>query len=168
MIDNVLWSGHLHVRCHMSVPLVLRTISLSLSLSLSLALTGLSGDVWAAGEPLVFPPELRRDIRDAPIPVRVCPEPTAVQCASESYKLADDQLNVVYNASRERLKSLGQLREEQNLVRAQRAWIQFRDAHCTHSGEKMAPGTGLNSFFAIACMEVETIRRTYYLGPHSR
>ncbi|WP_082605608.1 lysozyme inhibitor LprI family protein [Curvibacter sp. PAE-UM] len=145
----------------MSVSDVLRAAVFLISVSLS-------AGVLAAGEPLAFPPELLRDIRDAPIPVRVCPEATAVQCASEFYKLADDQLNVVYSAARKQLKSHGQLHEEQNLVRAQRAWIQFRDAHCTYAGEKMAQGTGLNSFHAIACMEVETIRRTYYLQPHSR
>ena len=126
------------------------------------------GSACAAEEPHVFPQGLQRDVRDAPLPTRVCPSDTAVQCATEFYKLADDQLNVVYSAARSRLKALGLTREEHNLVRAQRTWVQFRNAHCTYAGEYMTPGTGLKSFFAIACMEVETIRRTYYLQPYSR
>jgi len=116
----------------------------------------------------VMVPGVLRDSRDAPIPVRVCPTATAVQCATEYYKLADDQLNVVYLAVRKRLQSLGLTLQEENLVQAQRAWIRFRDAHCTYVGDYAEPGKGKDAFFGIACMEVETIRRTFYLQPHSR
>jgi uncharacterized protein YecT (DUF1311 family) len=125
-------------------------------------------NTWGGEESYVVPREMLRDSRDAPIPTRVCPAETAVQCATEFYQLADDQLNVVYSAARKRLKALGLTREERNLVKAQRAWIKFRDAHCTYAGEYMEPNSGATSFFAIACMELETIRRTYYLQPYSR
>jgi uncharacterized protein YecT (DUF1311 family) len=111
---------------------------------------------------------MQRDIRDAPIPVRACPSETAVQCATEYFQLADRQLNLVYSAARKRLLELGLDRQEYILVKAQRRWIEFRDAHCAYAGEYMEPETGLVSFYAIACMEVETIRRTYYLQPYSR
>jgi len=135
---------------------------------LFVAVFSLSGQALAAGEPFVIPPALLRDVRDAPIPVRVCPSDRGAQCAREFYKLADEQLNVVYMATRKRLQSAGQVREEENLVRAQRAWVKFRDAHCTYAGGFMSAETGLNSFYGIACMEVETIRRTYYLQPYSQ
>jgi uncharacterized protein YecT (DUF1311 family) len=131
-------------------------------------ITCLSVHVLAADRDVVFDPELRRDSRDAPIPTRVCPTATAIECATTHYMSADDQLNVVYTLVRKRLQEMHLRAEEENLVKAQRAWIQFRDAHCRWAGEYSEPGSGLKSFRAIACMEVETVRRTYYLQPYSR
>lgn len=125
------------------------------------------GEGLAAGD-VLFDLDLRRDSRDAPIPSRVCRADIAIECATEHYKSADEQLNIVYGLVRKRLQEVGPSGAEENLIRAQRAWIEFRDSHCRWAGEYMQRDTGLHSFYAIACMEVETVRRTYYLQRYSR
>jgi len=140
----------------------------SVILSSIVALFAIADIAHAAEEGIVFDPSLRRDVRDAPIPTRVCRSISAIECATGHFKSADEQLNFVYNLARKRLQELQLTEQEEHLIKAQRAWIRYRDVHCTWAGEYMQPGTGLNSFFAIACMEVETVRRTYYLQPYSR
>ncbi len=51
-------------------------------------------------------------------------------CAGESYKKADKKLNQVYQQLKPKLRNS----QQNKLVNAQHAWIQFRDKSCAFEG----------------------------------
>ena len=77
------------------------------------------------------------------------------ECFERAYKVADKQLNIVYQQSRSVLIKADQDR----LELAQTAWLRFRDASCEAERDLYRTGTGANPE-ALACLEAETRNRT--------
>ena len=74
-------------------------------------------------------------------------------CVAENYKEADQELNRVYQSF---LKSTS---EQESLKKAQRAWVQFRDAECSYvaSWETLTQnGPYINRY---TCLEALTLYR---------
>ncbi|WP_260961963.1 lysozyme inhibitor LprI family protein [Pseudomonas citri] len=61
------------------------------------------------------------------------------QCAAQENKAADKELNSLYQQITARLKDNPETR--QMLVKAQRAWISFRDAECSFSASGVEGGS---------------------------
>lgn len=61
------------------------------------------------------------------------------QCAAQEKKAADDELNRLYKQITARLKDNPEAK--QLLVKAQRAWIGFRDAECNFSASGVEGGS---------------------------
>lgn len=61
------------------------------------------------------------------------------QCAAQQYKAADKELNDLYKQITTRLKD--DPKAKQLLVKAQRAWIDFRDAECEFSASGVEGGS---------------------------
>lgn len=61
------------------------------------------------------------------------------QCAAQEYKAADKELNDLYKQITARLKD--DPKAKQLLVKAQRAWIGFRDAECEFSASGVEGGS---------------------------
>jgi len=61
------------------------------------------------------------------------------QCAAQQYKAADKELNDLYKQITARLKD--DSKAKQLLVKAQRAWIDFRDAECEFSASGVEGGS---------------------------
>lgn len=74
------------------------------------------------------------------------------ECIGAKLAIANQELNTVYQALRTRLQSQQKSADaderkdadeiETRLVKAQRAWITFRDADCDLEGTQMLNGTG--------------------------
>lgn len=84
-------------------------------------------------------------------------------CASVEFQDADAQLNMVYKEIVQSLKkdpsddySKETLRR---LVKAQKAWIAFRDAECDLQSTEMLGGTG-EGLVALGCLGEMTKKRT--------
>ncbi|SCX53562.1 Uncharacterized conserved protein YecT, DUF1311 family [Pseudomonas sp. NFACC32-1] len=83
------------------------------------------------------------------------------QCAAQEKKAADDELNRLYKQITARLKDNPEAK--QLLVKAQRAWIGFRDAECNFSasgveGGSVYPLTYGNCVTALTKARVETFK----------
>ena len=83
------------------------------------------------------------------------------QCAAQENKAADDELNSLYKQITARLKDDPQAK--QLLVKAQRAWISFRDAECNFSasgveGGSVYPLVHSNCTTAVTKARVETFK----------
>ncbi|MEL6459025.1 MAG: lysozyme inhibitor LprI family protein [Cyanobacteria bacterium J06621_15] len=75
-------------------------------------------------------------------------------CAGQSYEKADKNLNQVYRQLKPKL-----VRSQQNkLVNAQRAWIQFRDKSCKFEGD-FAEGGTLQPVLEMNCLADVTEQR---------
>ncbi|MCG6573340.1 DUF1311 domain-containing protein [Pseudomonas sp. AF32] len=61
------------------------------------------------------------------------------QCAAQEKKAADDELNSLYKQITARLKDNPEAK--QLLVKAQRAWVGFRDAECNFSASGVEGGS---------------------------
>jgi uncharacterized protein YecT (DUF1311 family) len=61
------------------------------------------------------------------------------QCAAQETKAADKELNSLYKQITARLKDNAEAK--QLLVKAQRAWIDFRDAECSFSASGVKGGS---------------------------
>jgi uncharacterized protein YecT (DUF1311 family) len=61
------------------------------------------------------------------------------QCAAQESKAADKELNTLYKKITARLKDNAEAK--QLLVKAQRAWIGFRDAECSFSASGVEGGS---------------------------
>lgn len=97
------------------------------------------------------------------------------ECSSKKFHSADALLNRVYKAQVAVLKKqiqeekgegpLGQFGEEtlKRLVKAQRAWIAFRDAECDLAGTDMLFGSG-ESLVISSCLAETTLTRATKLG----
>lgn len=64
---------------------------------------------------------------------------TMTQCAGQDFKVADKELNTVYQQISSRLKNNAD--SKKLLVSAQRAWIGFRDAECKFSASGVSGGS---------------------------
>lgn len=97
------------------------------------------------------------------------------ECSLKKHKSADVLLNKVYKARVAVLKEqvvaeknegpLGQFGDEtlKRLVKAQRAWIAFRDAECDLEGADMLHGSG-ESLLISGCLADTTLKRAVKLG----
>jgi len=83
------------------------------------------------------------------------------QCAAQEKKAADDELNSLYKQITARLKDNPEAK--QLLVKAQRAWIGFRDAECDFSSSGVEGGSVYpliygNCITALTKARVETFK----------
>jgi uncharacterized protein YecT (DUF1311 family) len=88
------------------------------------------------------------------VKVETC-EPSAslpgVQCMAEQQKVQDRELNSVYRLALQALPehdSWDSRRNREYLVKAQRAWLQFRSTHCTVAGAQEG-GSNMSITFAM-------------------
>jgi len=77
-------------------------------------------------------------------------------CASSQAQAADEKLNLVYRQLRAKLKGSTQ---EQQLIKAQVAWIKFRDADCEYARDQYEGGTFAPAAKAF-CLNRVTKQRT--------
>ncbi|MEM6752234.1 MAG: lysozyme inhibitor LprI family protein [Cyanobacteria bacterium P01_C01_bin.38] len=75
-------------------------------------------------------------------------------CAGQSYEKADRKLNLVYRQLKPRLGAS----QQNKLVNAQRAWIQFRDQSCAFEGA-FAEGGSLEPVLKASCLTDVTEQR---------
>jgi len=80
------------------------------------------------------------------------------QQADKKYKKADAELNKVYKE----LSALLTPERKALLVKAQRAWITFRDMHCQFT-DSMYEGGSIQPMIYSLCMQVLTEQRTKQL-----
>jgi uncharacterized protein YecT (DUF1311 family) len=87
-------------------------------------------------------------------------------CEDKNYQAADAALNEAYEAalkyarSRQLEKPYDAKSFEDALVKAERAWVSFRDADCKDvMAQKWSGGTGTTSAI-LACMTAKTLQRT--------
>lgn len=67
------------------------------------------------------------------------------QCAHALYQISDRRLNSVYK----------RLEPSDGLVRAQRAWIAYRDAQCAYEGQNFEGGS-MQPMIISGCLETMT------------
>lgn len=79
---------------------------------------------------------------------------TLDNCFARAYRAADDQLNQLYRQIRQVLKP----DEQQQLIAAQRLWLQLRDATCKAESDLYKGGDAESPAYA-ACLEEETRQR---------
>lgn len=84
-------------------------------------------------------------------------------CAGESAKKADAALNATYAQIKTRLEA--DASKVQQLTKAQRAWIAFRDAECDFAGSA-AEGGSMQPMIVSACRERMTANRTRDLSAY--
>lgn len=89
-------------------------------------------------------------------------------CSYQDYQKADRALNVVWPQIKAKMKALDesnkewmpeQANGEENLLKAQRAWIEYRDGHCTAEGAEYAGGS-IRPLIESSCLATLTRRRT--------
>jgi uncharacterized protein YecT (DUF1311 family) len=76
-------------------------------------------------------------------------------CFDRRYRAADDQLNQLYKQIRQVLTP----DEQQQLLAAQRLWVQLRDATCRAESDLYKGGDAESPAYS-ACLEEETRQRT--------
>ncbi|MEO0866968.1 MAG: lysozyme inhibitor LprI family protein [Cyanobacteria bacterium J06642_11] len=76
------------------------------------------------------------------------------QCAADNYKIADNQLNQVYQQVRSGLSAVGQ----EQLTDAEEQWITFRDAQCGFESNYFEGGS-MAALIKASCMEQITDNR---------
>jgi uncharacterized protein YecT (DUF1311 family) len=92
-----------------------------------------------------------------------CQQPSSnagsVQCVSDAAKKSDQKLNQIYNEIQSVLQSEDRKSDQEALRKAQRAWIEFRDANCIPARGLYGGGTGgpINYW---ACMAAQNRQRT--------
>ena len=89
------------------------------------------------------------------------------ECEAQAWQEADEQLNAQYQESRRVMKAWDAdasdlAGAEEALVRAQRAWVAFRDAQCTFRGYQARGGT-MESMLIYGCQAELTRQRTQQL-----
>jgi uncharacterized protein YecT (DUF1311 family) len=98
----------------------------------------------------------------APAAAQDCRNPrdqhTMNRCAEDGLRAADLDLNAQYRHTRKIVAAVD-LRGEQALVVAQRAWIAFRDAHCEAATWPVKGGT-MEPLFRFSCLARTTEART--------
>lgn len=75
---------------------------------------------------------------------------------SRSLEDADEALNTLYRTIQSRLS--GDKETKENLVKAQRAWVSFRDAECNFAITKSGKGSGSVMIYE-ACQQALTEKR---------
>jgi uncharacterized protein YecT (DUF1311 family) len=78
-------------------------------------------------------------------------------CAGYRWRLQDARLNAVYQKARDKARQMGY---EASLVKAQRAWVAYRDAACANEGEMGAGGGSAQGLYELSCLEGLTKDRT--------
>jgi uncharacterized protein YecT (DUF1311 family) len=81
---------------------------------------------------------------------------TMNQCAGQDFKVADKELNTVYQQISSRLKNNAD--SKKLLVSAQRAWIGFRDAECKFSASGVSGGSGYQLIYSNCLTGVTKVR----------
>jgi uncharacterized protein YecT (DUF1311 family) len=76
-------------------------------------------------------------------------------CAAQAYRLADEDLNHVWNSFSKDLPA----EYKRELVEAQRAWVKFRDSNCNAETFLSRGGTGYIYYYDY-CLERMTRYRT--------
>ena len=76
-------------------------------------------------------------------------------CFARAHRAADDQLNQLYKQIRQVLT----LDQQQQLVAAQRLWVQLRDVTCRAESDLYKGGDAASPAYS-ACLEEETRQRT--------
>jgi uncharacterized protein YecT (DUF1311 family) len=76
-------------------------------------------------------------------------------CFARAHRASDDQLNQVYKQIRQVLTP----DQQQQLVEAQRLWVQLRDATCRAESDLYKGGDAASPAYS-ACLEEETRQRT--------
>lgn len=92
-------------------------------------------------------------------------------CAAEDYEAADKALNVQWQAARKAASVWDDLIEtegrargaEERLLKAQRAWLSYRDSQCDALGFTVEGGT-IQPLVVSSCLADLTRRRTEELG----
>ena len=89
-------------------------------------------------------------------------------CAYEDWQRADRALNVAWKQVRAHMKSVDettrefypeQAAAEDSLLKAQRAWIDYRDGHCETEGAQFTGGS-IQPLIINSCMASMTRKRT--------
>ncbi|GAB4348226.1 MAG: lysozyme inhibitor LprI family protein [Oricola sp.] len=89
-------------------------------------------------------------------------------CAGEEYGRADDALNAAWTKVRAYMKSVDEANGEyfpeqavaaESLLKAQRAWIDYRDGQCEAEGAQFAGGS-IRPLITISCKTRMTRQRT--------
>jgi len=89
-----------------------------------------------------------------------------VQCLNIELKKQDQELNHVYKLAIAALpeKDASDRRKERHqLVLAQRAWLKYRDEHCTFVGSQEGGNNLWVTHFALICVKTETAERIKFL-----
>jgi uncharacterized protein YecT (DUF1311 family) len=71
-------------------------------------------------------------------------------CGSYRWMVEDDRLNQVYKQVLAQAKISGY---DKSLINAQRAWIAYRDAHCSFEGEMAAGGGTEEGIYVLSCKQ---------------
>ncbi|WP_247310482.1 lysozyme inhibitor LprI family protein [Ralstonia pseudosolanacearum] len=87
--------------------------------------------------------------------------PAMKLCASYRWTQEDIRLNRIYTRSIEKAKEMG---FEASLIRAQRAWLAYRDAACTYEGQTGAGGGAYERLYVLSCKETLTRERADHLA----
>ena len=82
------------------------------------------------------------------------------ECAASAYKKSDAELNRVYKEVRAGLKDNKQMTDK--LVKAQRAWVTFRDAECGFQAARTTGGS-VHAMVVSMCLDDVTRTRTQAL-----
>jgi uncharacterized protein YecT (DUF1311 family) len=77
-------------------------------------------------------------------------------CASYHWVAEDVRLNKIYKQTRAKAKDAGY---EASLIKAQRAWVAYRDAACAFEGEMGAGGGTAEGLYVLSCKERITRQR---------
>ncbi|MCC2975423.1 DUF1311 domain-containing protein [Sphingomonas sp. PL-96] len=91
--------------------------------------------------------------------------PSINACASAEFDAADAELNRYYQAAMRRLRSEGEGEAAKELVKAQRAWIQYRDAECGAVYQNWSGGS-IRTLMGISCQTRLTKLRTHVIWSH--
>lgn len=82
-------------------------------------------------------------------------------CAAQTYKNADGEMNIAYKKVMDTLKSSPE--KSKALLQAQRAWLKFRDADCAFLSSNSAGGS-INAMNNALCLSERTAERTIALN----
>ncbi|MGP2927122.1 lysozyme inhibitor LprI family protein [Serratia bockelmannii] len=82
-------------------------------------------------------------------------------CAAQTYKNADGEMNKVYKKVMDTLKTSPE--KSKALLQAQRAWLKFRDADCTFLSSNSADGS-INAMNNALCLSERTTERANSLS----
>ncbi|MEN4909956.1 lysozyme inhibitor LprI family protein [Rahnella bonaserana] len=82
-------------------------------------------------------------------------------CAAQSYKNADREMNTAYKKVMDTLKSSPE--KSKALLQAQRAWLKFRDADCAFLNSNSVGGS-INAMNGALCLSELTTERTNSLN----
>ena len=104
----------------------------------------------------------------APAPADVCSSPRSTlelnRCAQQEFEARDRVLNEAYQKVLSQLNTDTQQTTRQKLIKAQRLWIQFRDADCG-AQESVYDGGTVHTSVYLGCLRDHTVQRIKDLAP---